>query len=264
MVSRILIIAGSDSGGGAGIQADIKTVTCLGGYATTAITALTAQNTLGVTAIHELPASFIKAQIDAILEDIGADAIKTGMLQNSEVIHAAADAIEAYDINTPLIVDPVIQAKGGVALLQPEAVAALKTRLIRRASLITPNIPEAELLSGQTISSVDSMKEAGHRLLELGSKAVLIKGGHLHGDTLSDVLVTEHTAHHFTSPRLNTPHTHGTGCTMASAIALGIAEGLGLYEAVLLAHNYVHQAILTAPGLGKGHGPLNHMCNERE
>jgi hydroxymethylpyrimidine/phosphomethylpyrimidine kinase len=261
MLKKILIIAGSDSGGGAGIQGDIKTITALGGYAATAITALTAQNTLGVSGIHEVPPSFISKQIRAVLSDFGADAIKTGMLHSSEVIHVVADSLGAYSMSTPLIVDPVMIAKGGAFLLQEEAITVLKKRLLPRATLLTPNIPEAERLVGFPINSADDMKKAGHSLVDLGAQAVLIKGGHLPGDALYDILVTEHTTHSFESKRIPTNHTHGTGCTLASAIALGIAQGMGLYEAVHLAHNYVYQAILSAPGIGKGHGPLNHLCN---
>lgn len=262
-IARVLVVAGSDSGGGAGIQGDIKTITALGGYAATAITALTAQNTLGVFGIHEVPPEFIAQQMRLVLDDIGADCIKTGMLHSAEVIHAVADVLEDYP-NIPLVVDPVMVAKGGAPLLQQEALNALKTRLIPKATLITPNLPEAELLGGGqwSVASVQDMQELGKKLLKLGSKAVLMKGGHLEGGELTDILlINDHrpltTA--FTSPRIHTRHTHGTGCTLASAIATGIAQGMELVKAVERARAYVQEAIRTAPGLGQGHGPLNHV-----
>jgi hydroxymethylpyrimidine/phosphomethylpyrimidine kinase len=257
---RVLIIAGSDSGGGAGIQGDIKTVTALGGYAATAITALTAQNTLGVHGILDVPEDFIAQQIRVVLEDIGADAIKTGMLHKASVIEAVAGALLPYP-DIPLILDPVMVAKGGAALLEPSAVVALKTRLIPRALLITPNIPEAEmLLGGPPIKSLDGMTNAANALLGLGSQAVLLKGGHLEGDKVTDILIeSDRRIVEFSSSRIPTRHTHGTGCTLASAVATGIAQGMGLEEAVGRAHLYVQKAILGAPGLGAGHGPLGHL-----
>ena len=268
MQGRVLIIAGSDSGGGAGIQADIKTVTVLGGYAATAITAVTVQNTLGVSAIHDVPDAIIAAQIEAVLSDIGADAIKTGMLHKASVIHAVADALAPYP-DIPLILDPVMVAKGGAPLLQQEAVAALKERLIPRALLITPNVPEAEALlqvAGCTLQDADKkqMAEAAQKLLTLGSRAVFLKGGHLSGSEVTDVLMNTcnlqpETCNYYISPRIDTRHTHGTGCTLASAIAASIAQGMGLQAACARAHDYVHRAILAAPGLGKGHGPLGHL-----
>lgn len=260
MIPRILIIAGSDSGGGAGIQADIKTVTALGGYAATAITALTAQNTLGVFGIHEIPLAFITQQIECVLTDIGADAIKTGMLHSTEVIHTVSAAIRAAGNPIPLIIDPVMIAKGGAPLLQKEAVHALIETLIPLAALITPNIPEAELLSGRTISNVKDMETAAEALLRLGAPAVLIKGGHMEGNLLQDLLMTLDATHIFESQRIITHHTHGTGCTLASAITYGLGKKMPLKDAVTLARTYVHEAIRTAPGIGKGHGPLNHMC----
>ena len=256
MIPKILIIAGSDSGGGAGIQADIKTITMLGGYAATAITALTAQNTLGVFGIHEVPPAFIRQQIECVLSDIGADSIKTGMLLNAEVIHTVADCLLDTGNRAPLIVDPVMIAKGGTELLTPEAISVLKERLIPMATLITPNIPEAELLSERSITSVNDMQAAAAELLKLGAGAVLIKGGHLQGDQLHDVLVTKEASNRFESERIATRHTHGTGCTLASAIAYGLASGLNLTKAVRLARNYVYEAIHSAPGIGGGHGPL--------
>lgn len=254
---RILIIAGSDSGGGAGIQGDIKTVTRLGGYAATAITALTAQNTLGVHNIHAVPTSFIQQQITVVLEDIGADVIKTGMLHNHATIRAIADILDcARDI--PLIVDPVMVAKGGAPLLDTQAIDILVSRLFPLASLITPNIPEATYLTGMAIENVHDMEQAGRALLKLGPKAVLIKGGHLKdSDVLTDILLTdEGDSHFYYSDYIDTPHTHGTGCCLASAIATYIGYGYTLADAITQAHHFVQHAIQCAPKLGHGHGPL--------
>lgn len=259
MKGRVLIIAGSDSGGGAGIQADLKTVTALGGYGATAITALTAQNTEGVHGIFEVDPDFVRQQISVVLSDIGADCIKTGMLHRAQVIETVADTIVEFAPDAKLVVDPVMIAKGGHALLQSEALGALKSRLLPLADVLTPNIPEAEALCAISISSVADMQKAAEAIGALGPGAVLIKGGHLAGDTLSDLLwqrdggVTV-----FEGPRIDTRHTHGTGCTLASAIATGIAQGLELVDAVARARDYVVEAIRTAPQLGKGHGPLNH------
>lgn len=257
---RILIIAGSDSSGGAGIQGDIKTVSALGGYAMTAITALTAQNTNGVFGIHPIPEAFIAQQISLCLSDIGADAIKTGMLHSAGVIQTVAANLPAH---MPLVVDPVMVAKGGAPLLENEALDALKTLLIPRASIITPNLPEAELLLGRSIVSDDAdsadMKRAADELLALGSQAVLLKGGHGTSDVLTDVLACRDAAPMtLTAPRLATRHTHGTGCAFASAIATGLAQQLSLHDAVVRAHTYVQGAIARAPGFGQGHGPLGH------
>jgi hydroxymethylpyrimidine/phosphomethylpyrimidine kinase len=253
---RVLIIAGSDSGGGAGIQADIKTVTALGGYAATAITAITVQNTLGVTGIHAVPPQIVRNQIEAVLSDIGADVLKIGMLGDSATIAAVADALTGYD--TPLVLDPVMIAKGGAALLKDDAVELLSRLLVSRAALITPNAPEAERLTGIEVHNADSQRRAGFALLEAGAKAALVKGGHIPGEIVRDVLVTEHGAQVFESPRIETNATHGTGCTLASAIAVKLAQGARLEDAVAEARAYVMRAIRTAPGFGKGHGPLNH------
>lgn len=258
MNGRVLIIAGSDSGGGAGIQADIKTVTVLRGYAATVVTALTAQNTLGVSDIHEVPVSFVEEQLRVTLEDIGADCIKTGMLHSKAVIDAVCDVIDERAEKIPVVVDPVMVAKGGAALLEPSAAQALKARLILRAIVLTPNIPEAEVLTGRTISTVDDMRRAAAMLLTLGAKAVLVKGGHLDADPIIDVLVHEGGERLFVAPRIDTRHTHGTGCTLASAIATGLAQNIELETAVERAREYVRKAIETAPGIGAGHGPLNH------
>ncbi|MFO0995467.1 MAG: bifunctional hydroxymethylpyrimidine kinase/phosphomethylpyrimidine kinase [Alphaproteobacteria bacterium] len=253
---RVLIVAGSDSGGGAGIQADIKAVTALGGYAATAVTALTAQNTLGVFGIHDVPPAFVVQQMDVVLSDIGADAIKTGMLHNAALIDAVCDLIESKARAVPLVVDPVMVAKGGTALLEPSASATLKRRLTLIATVLTPNIPEAVALTGMTINDLPSMRSAAEVLLTIGPRAVLLKGGHLPSHEVHDILVTPDHVEVFTSPRIDTQHTHGTGCALSSAIATGLAQGLGLRDAVVRARAYVREAILAAPGLGKGHGPL--------
>ena len=259
---RILIIAGSDSGGGAGIQGDIKTVHALGGYAMTAITALTAQNTRGVFGIHPVPDDFIAQQITLCLTDIGADAIKTGMLHSAEVIETIAATLDRNGAEKiPLILDPVMTAKGGAPLLAAAALAALKTHLIPRAAILTPNIPEAELLLGRAIDleGTADMVRATEELLALGAGAVLLKGGHTDHTTLTDILVTRHEAPIFlTAPRRATRHTHGTGCAFASAIATGIGQGMVLDDAVHRAHAYVQGAIARAPGFGGGNGPLGH------
>jgi len=257
-LGRVLIIAGSDSGGGAGIQADIKSVTALGGFAATAITALTAQNTLGVHGIHEVPPEFVAQQIDVVLSDIGADAIKTGMLHRTDVLDAVIGALNGAADNIPLVVDPVMVAKGGHSLLDEDTRSVVRQRLIPRAALLTPNIPEAEILSGMTISDEDGMARAGAKLLTLGPRAVLMKGGHLPGAEVVDLLLSDHGRERFSCPRIDSRHTHGTGCTLASAIACGLAQGLAVAAAVARARDYVLQAIRTAPGLGQGHGPLNH------
>jgi hydroxymethylpyrimidine/phosphomethylpyrimidine kinase len=258
MKGRVLIVAGSDSGGGAGIQADIKTVTALGSFAATAITALTAQNTQGVFGVMDVPPDFIRRQIDVVLDDIGADVVKTGMLNKPEAIEAIAQALESRASFLPLVVDPVMVAKGGHKLLDDAAHAALLGRLIAKATLVTPNIPEAEALTGMTIRDVEGMVAAGRALLAHGPQAVLVKGGHLDGPWLIDVLIDADGIETFEGERLVTTSTHGTGCTMASAIAAGLARGLPLKAAVARARHYVQLAILGAPGLGQGHGPLNH------
>ena len=257
---RVLIVAGSDSGGGAGIQADIKTVTALGGYAMTAITALTAQNTLGVFDIVSVDPAFVARQMEVVLSDIGADVIKTGMLHSARIIDVVANQCETNAAHTPIIVDPVMVAKGGAALLEPSARDALILRLLPIASLVTPNVPEAELLADMRIESADDLPEAADRLLALGPSAVLVKGGHLPGEQVVDLLRTaDGEEFRFESARVPGRSTHGTGCTLASAIAAGVAEGLTLEGAVRRARSFVAEAIRSAPGYGTGHGPLNHM-----
>ena len=253
---RVLIIAGSDSGGGAGVQADIKTVTMLGGYAATAITAITVQNTLGVTGVHPIPLDIIAAQARAVLSDIGADAIKTGMLGDAATVELVAQLLD--EAGVPAVIDPVMVAKGGASLLAEAAVAAVRDLLIPRAALLTPNAPEAEALTGLTVATTDDLRRAGAALLAAGAKAVLMKGGHVPGDRVVDILMTPAGETAFEGERIESRHTHGTGCTLASACAAGLAQGLPLTAAVARAWDYVHEAILRAPGLGAGHGPLDH------
>ncbi len=256
MRRRVLIVGGSDSGGGAGIQADIKTVIALGGYAATAITALTVQDTQGVSGVHTLQPDFVAAQMRAVLDDIGADCIKTGMLCSASVLETVAEVVRGRDL--PMVVDPVMAAKGGAALLELGAADALLRYLAPLATVLTPNIPEAEALLGHRVRDPDAMAQAARELCDLGPGAVLLKGGHLPGEQLWDVLVDATEVHYFEGPRLQTRHTHGTGCTLASAIATGLAQGIPLVEAVRRARDYLREAIRTAPGLGRGHGPVNH------
>lgn len=254
---RVLILAGSDSGGGAGIQADIKTVTALGGYAATAITAITVQNTLGVSGVHAIPPEVVEAQAAAVLDDIGADALKTGMLGDVAMVEAVARVLERA-VGVPAVVDPVITAKGGAALLAGPAVAAVRSLLIPRAALLTPNAPEAEALTGLSVETTDDLRRAGEALLKAGAAAVLMKGGHVAGERVVDLVMTADGETAFEGERLQTRHTHGTGCTLASACATGLAQGLPLVAAAARAWDYVHEAMLRAPGFGAGHGPLDH------
>ena len=256
--ARVLIVAGSDSGGGAGIQADIKTVTALGGFAMTAITALTAQNTLGVSGIFPIEPPFIRQQMAACLEDLGADAIKTGMLHSVEVIEAVAAELDARASKVPLIADPVMVAQSGASLVQDAAVAAILSLIVPRATLLTPNTPEAARLTGLKVEDRKGQIAAAERLAASGAKAVLVKGGHLGGDPLFDVLLTEAGLLELAPPRVVTEETHGTGCTLASAIATGVAQGLALDAAVRRAQSYLRRALETAPGFGQGQGPVNH------
>lgn len=257
MHGRVLIVAGSDSGGGAGLQADIKTVTALGGYAATAVTALTAQNTLGVHGVVGVDPDFIVAQMRAVLDDIGADCIKTGMLHSVAVIEAVAGVLESLD-GMPLVVDPVMFAKGGDALLEADAIDCLRQRLLPLASVLTPNLPEASHLAGMTIDDASAMVAAGLCLVDQGARAVVVKGGHLPGERIVDLLVTADSMERAESARIVTDSVHGAGCTLASAIATGLAQGLELRSAFHRARLYLHQAIRHAPGLGGGHGPLDH------
>ena len=261
-LGRVLIIAGSDSGGGAGLQADLKTVTALGGYAATAVTAITVQNTLGVTGVLPVPADMVTAQARAVLDDIGADALKTGMLGDIAMVETVAAILDSA-VGIPAVVDPVMTAKGGAALLATDAMDAVRRLMVPRARLLTPNVPEAEALTGLGITNLDDQRRAGEALLALGARAVLMKGGHLHGERVTDLLLTPDGETLFESARLETRHTHGTGCTLASACAAGLAQGLTLEAAVARAWAYVQEAIARAPGLGRGHGPLDHAWTMR-
>ena len=256
-VPTALTIAGSDSGGGAGIQADLKTFAALGVYGTSALTAITAQNTVGVTAVHEIPAGVIAAQIEAVISDIGADAVKTGMLSSSAIVEVVARELRRHGVER-LVVDPVMIAKSGDALLKQEAVEALRTRLVPLAAVVTPNIPEAEVLTGMTITSQEDMRRAARQILGMGARGVVVKGGHLEGPA-TDLFYDGSDFHEFTAPRIDTVNTHGTGCTFASAIAAGLAQGLPVIDAVAQAKEYVTEAIRQSFPIGQGHGPLNHF-----
>ncbi len=258
MKGRVLVVAGSDSGGGAGIQADIKTITALGGYAMTAVTALTAQNTNGVTAVHAVPPGIVAEQIKVTLQDLGADTVKTGMLVDVAIIAAVADALDRLAADIPWVIDPVMMAKGGDRLLASDAAEALKARLVAKSAVVTPNLAEAAALTGREVATLADMEAAGRALVAMGAKAALVKGGHLAGTMVVDVLVMGKGSKRFESKRIETRQTHGTGCTLASAIACSLAQGLGLEAAVGRAREYVQEAIRTAPGFGSGHGPLNH------
>jgi len=259
MIARVLSIAGSDSGGGAGIQADLKTITALGGYAATVVTAITAQNSMGISAVMEVPADLIRKQIRAVLSDIGADAVKTGMLAQEEVIVAIAEELKNVAPSIPLVVDPVMVAKDGTRLLSKAANDALKRDLCPIAAIITPNVPEAEELTGFAIRDVSDMRRAAAMLMSLGSKAVLVTGGHLDVDAIPNLLLTSEGEHLFTMKRVRTPHTHGTGCTLGSAIATFLAQGQPLVRAVGQAIAYVGCAVEESPGLGRGQGPIAHV-----
>jgi len=253
-----LTIAGSDSGGGAGIQADLKTFAACGVYGTSAITAVTAQNTLGVTAWEPVSTELVIAQIEAVAGDIPPAAVKTGMLPTAAIVEAVSAAIEGLDLPN-LVVDPVMVAKGGDRLLRDDAVAAMKTHLFRLAEVLTPNIPEAEALTGMRITSVDDMLAAARRIREMGPRVVIVKGGHAASLESVDVVCLPHAEFELRGPRIATVHTHGTGCTFASAIAAHLALGRPLEEAIREARTYLEGAIRHAPGLGAGQGPLNHF-----
>jgi hydroxymethylpyrimidine/phosphomethylpyrimidine kinase len=257
---RLLIIAGSDSGGGAGIQADIKTASAFSVYAMTAIAAVTVQDTTGVYGVHVIPTNIVRDQIAHCLDDIGADAIKIGMLATAEVIAAVADILAEKAKDIPLVLDPVMIAKGGSPLLAKEAVEILKSRLLPLATLVTPNLPEAEVLTGMAPANADEAEQAAEKIFALGARAVLFKGGHGADETVRDILIEAGgSTYILEASRIDTPHTHGTGCTLASAIACGLAGGQELSVAVARAHAFVQKAIATAPGFGHGHGPLNHF-----
>ncbi|HSM95901.1 MAG TPA: bifunctional hydroxymethylpyrimidine kinase/phosphomethylpyrimidine kinase [Rhizomicrobium sp.] len=256
---RLLIIAGSDSGGGAGIQADIKTATAFGVYAMTAVTAVTAQNTRGVKAIHSVPTAVVSEQIAATLSDIGADAIKIGMLGSAATVRAVADSLKRHAKKIPIVLDPVMVSTSGSRLLAPGAVSALTKELFPLAMLVTPNIPEAKVLAKLRSASRSDAEAAARKLMGMGAQAALIKGGHATRSTIDDVMVWKGGVEVYAFPRIRTRHTHGTGCTLSTAIACGLAKGESLPLAVGRAREYVQSAIETAPGLGKGHGPINHL-----
>ena len=253
-----MTIAGSDSGGGAGIQADLKTFAALGVYGTSALTAITAQNTLGVTSIHEIPTDLIAAQIQAIISDIGADVVKTGMLSSSAIIETVAQELRRHTV-TRLVVDPVMVAKGGDRLLREDAVDALRTSLLALATVITPNMPEAEVLTGIAVRTPKDASEAARRIVAMGANSVVVKGGHLSDGDAVDTFYDGQALREFRAQRIDTKNTHGTGCTFASAIAAGLAKGLALEEAVAQAKAYVTEAIRANLDVGQGHGPLNHF-----
>ena len=255
---RVLTIAGSDSGGGAGIEADFKTFTALGCYGMAAITSVTAQNTVAVTSIHDLPPAEVAKQIDAVLEDIGADTAKTGMLSNEGIIEAVAASLEGHPIER-LVVDPVMIAKSGDALLQESARRALIERILPLSFIVTPNVPEAETLAGMAIDTEEAMREAASRIHALGPRYVLMKGGHLEGEEVIDYLFDGSAMHAFRARRIETGNTHGTGCTFSAAIAAYLAKGAKPVDAVRMAKEYVTGAIQHSFSLGAGHGPLHHM-----
>ena len=255
---RILTIAGSDSGGGAGIQADLKTITVLGGFGMSVITALTAQNTLGVQGIHDIPPAFVAAQFDAVATDIGIDAAKTGMLATSEVILVVAGKIRDYGIEK-LVVDPVMVAKGGMSLIREEAKKTLIAELVPLAFVLTPNIPEAEVLSQTRIATLDDMKNAARIIRDLGARHVVVKGGHLAGDAV-DLLFDGREFRTFSARRIETADTHGTGCTYSAAIATNLGRGMDVPGALAAAKRYITEAIRHAWRVGGGHGPTNHLA----
>jgi hydroxymethylpyrimidine/phosphomethylpyrimidine kinase len=259
--ARLLIIAGSDSSGGAGIQADIKTACAFGVYGMTAITAITVQNTTGVSAVQAVTPENVYGQIGACLSDIGADAIKTGMLVNRPVVEAVAAALKKYAKGIPLVLDPVMVATSGDSLIDDAAVETVVKELFPLATLVTPNLPEARRLTGIEAEGRDGARAAAMRLLHMGARAALVKGGHRVQGAIEDMLLWSGGERVFVQPRIDTLNTHGTGCTLASAIACGLARGETLPKAVERARAYVQKAIETAPGLGHGHGPLNHFVS---
>tara|TARA_Y100000992_G_scaffold300577_1_gene269502 strand:- start:735 stop:1547 length:813 start_codon:yes stop_codon:yes gene_type:complete len=256
--SKILIVAGSDSSGGAGIQADIKTVTALGGYAMTAITAVTVQNTKGVQSVISINPKEIEKQILFTCKDIKPNGIKIGMLHSSQVIHSVANALRKLKVSK-IILDPVMVAKGGARLINKTAIKTLKDRLIKKAYLITPNIPEAEVLTNTKITNLSDMKSAAKHLLKSGVKNVLLKGGHRNSKYVEDILVSQNEIKIFKNKKIKTKNTHGTGCTLSSAITTYLSCGKPLKKSCELAIKYVNQAIVSNPKYGKGHGPINHL-----
>ena len=256
-IPKAMTIAGSDSGGGAGVQADLKTFAALGVYGASTLTAITAQNTVAVTAVHEIPTDVITAQIDAVLTDIGADAVKTGMLSSSDIIECVCEALEVHGVQR-LVVDPVMIAKSGDALLREDAIGSLRTRLLPLAMVVTPNIPEAEALTETTIVSDADVRRAAEAIVGMGARSVVVKGGHREGPA-TDLFYDGKEFKEFTAPRFDTVNTHGTGCTFASAVAAGLARGMVVTDAVALAKDYVTEGIRHSFSIGQGHGPLSHF-----
>lgn len=261
MTPRLLSIAGSDSGGGAGIQADIKTASAFGVYAATAITAVTAQNTQRVASVHAVPAGIVRAQIDSVLSDIGADAIKIGMLANSEICQTVLEAMKA--VSLPIVLDPVMVSTSGDTLLDESAIQILKDGLMPKAALVTPNLPEFDLLFSLKNPPNAYRLDVARSYVSAKGNAILLKGGHGAEDNVTDNLITPEGIEAFQSKRIDTVHTHGTGCTLSAAIASLLARGDTLSHAVLEATRFVHNAIENAPGLGRGHGPLDFLSNNK-
>lgn len=258
-MKRVLTIAGSDSGGGAGIQADLKTFSVFGVYGMTVLTAVTAQNTMRVDGVEGISAKFVGLQFESVMSDIGVDGIKTGMLFNAEIVQVVAQKL--HESSVPfLVIDPVMIAKGGDALVDDMGVESMKTNLIPQASLLTPNIPEAERLAGIEIASLKDMQAAAEKIHGLGCRAVLIKGGHLEGDAV-DLLFNGDKFFKYTSERIDTRNTHGTGCTYSAAILANLVQGKSLRDAVRISKRFITEAIRNALPLGKGHGPLNHFVS---
>jgi hydroxymethylpyrimidine/phosphomethylpyrimidine kinase len=256
-IPKAMTIAGSDSGGGAGIQADLKTFAALGVYGTSVLTAITAQNTVGVTGVHEVPVEMVAAQIEAVVTDIEVDAVKTGMLSSTSIIETVARELARFRVEV-LVVDPVMVAKSGDKLLKDDALDAMCRSLIPMATVVTPNIPEAETLTGIEIKSKHDAQRAAEKIIGMGAEGVVVKGGHLPGPPV-DLYYDGHRFQEFSAERIDTKNTHGTGCTFASAIAAGLAKGMNVIDAVAAAKEYVTEAIRHSFEVGKGHGPLNHF-----
>ena len=258
--SKVLIIAGSDSSGGAGIQADIKTVTALGSYATTAVTVVTAQNTQGIKKITSIPKQIVQKQITMILDDIGTHAVKIGMLYNASIIKSVYKILKKYKLKN-VVLDPVMIAKGGAKLISNNSIKHLKKLLLPLCTIVTPNIPEAEVLTGNSISSKEDMIKAAKKILNMGSKNVLLKGGHSKSKMIFDILATKKEIKIFTKRKIRTKNTHGTGCTLSSALATCLSQKKNIIKSCKISLRYVDKAIVSAPGYGKGFGPLNHLVS---
>ncbi len=258
--SKVLIIAGSDSSGGAGIQADIKTVTALGSYAMTAVTAVTAQNTKGVKEVSSVPAKNVQKQITMVLDDIGVNAVKIGMLHNPSIIKCVHKIIKKNNLKN-IVLDPVMVAKGGAKLISNNSVEYLKKLLIPLCTIVTPNIPEAEVLTGYSIKTKEDMIKAAKKILNMGSKNVLLKGGHLRNKMIFDILITKKDIKIFSKKKIKTKNTHGTGCTLSSALATCLSQKKNIIKSCKISMKYVNKAIISAPGYGKGFGPLNHLVS---